>query len=194
MPGFVAKLLTPLVPTFEDLERVFSFWLDQENKYFYFETTPIDGVAYDELPSVELRRAVEASIEAEARKKHAAGVPDGEIADWYDVALSLQLARLPKEPRRVSYHDRIVGKIVDIPFEPPSIELADVAVKEVETTFAPKQPPLSRAISERKQDNYGLIMARIHYYERIHPATPAEFLEGDARWLCDPFSLKRSSA
>ena len=50
MPGFLAKLLSPLLPSFEDIEKVFSFWLDQQDKYFYFETAPIEVLGYHEIP------------------------------------------------------------------------------------------------------------------------------------------------
>ena len=108
-------------PTFDDIQKSLQFWIDQQDKWFYFETDFLQSgtTAESDVPN-PLRGQTKISR-----------------------AMSYQTTKY--------IQTRIVGKIFDVVSYPPSLLLSDVRVITVKLTFEGKQNTICNASEQRER-------------------------------------------
>ena len=133
------------LPTFEDNLKLLQFWIDQQDKWFYFETESVKSSSYGEtdVPAPMHQVTTERAYSSETT--------------YY-------------------VQSRIVGKISDIIFNPPSLLLSDANEITVKINFDRNS---SSVISRKIRKKYGLVFSQITYFEPIK--NHELFLEEDDR-------------
>lgn len=123
------------VPSFEDLLKLLQFWIDQKDKWFYFE-----------LGTTQSRSKSEK--ESAPRGFYAKHVP------------------LRDTENEILYYvqSRVIGKIHEVIYFPPSLLLTDATLFTVNFTFE-RQGINVNNVEKRKK--YGLVFSQISYYEPI---------------------------
>ena len=145
------------MPTFEDIQKLMSFWSEQQDKFYYFEIESVEsGERVEDEPIWTVRSSIP--------------LPESRT----------------QEVTRYRIQERIVGKIKDVLFFPPSLLLTDVSIRVTELTLQRNEKPLVTTLDTQEQDTYGLVMSRIHYFERIGPKDPKQFMEEAHRWAQKP--------
>lgn len=135
------------MPSFEDFQKLLQFWFDQQDKWFYFET-----------------EVIQSGVSGESK------VPNQlRNTTRYSLSTSHQISKF--------IQTRIVGKIYDVIFYPPSLLLRDVKVYVVKITYNGSEK-LS-LVSFEERERYGLVFSQITYYERIKEVE--HFLKSDNR-------------
>lgn len=150
------------IPTFEDIRKLLQFWIDQQDKWFYFETNPQD-YGTDVTSRGGLRE-----------------VPPIGSNITFSIAYPNQ------------YQERIIGKVSDALSFPPSLLLRDakVLVAKLQLSKAGKigghdRKPEARRVSVKDSKEYALVFSRIHYFERIRAKSADSFMSEDPRWVLE---------
>ncbi len=134
------------IPSFEDIQKLLKFWIDQQDKWFYFETETLQTGSSGRTQTAPKILARHASV-------------------WEEINQTFQYSQ-----------SRIVGKIHDVVFYPPSLLLHDTTVFTV-NIFLDQQK--ADVINIEKIKKYGLVFSQITYYEPIEDIQ--FFLSSDIR-------------
>ena len=123
------------IPSFEDIQKSLQFWIDQQDKWFYFETAVVQSGSFSqsEIPN-QLRAQTRTSM-----------------------STSRQISKYVQT--------RIVGRIYDVVYYPPSLLLSDVGVSTVTLTYDGSEDV--SVVSSEDRERYGLVFSQITYYEPI---------------------------
>lgn len=133
------------LPTFEDNLKLLQFWIDQQDKWFYFETA-----------SVISSKLGETFVPAPMHQIVAERVTNDET--YYYV------------------QTRIVGRIRDVIFNPPSLMLNDANEITVQINYDRNKHTV---LTRQKRKNFGLVFSQITYFEPIENFE--KFIENDER-------------
>ncbi len=134
-----------LLPTFEDNMKLLQFWIDQQDKWFYFETDIVQSSSYGEE---EVPAQMYQLTPVNAYRNHTI----------------------------VYIQSRIIGKIHNVIFNPPSMMLDNTIVITAEINFDRNKHTI---ISRQERMKYGLVFSQITYFEPIEDHEL--FLEKDGR-------------
>jgi len=86
------------IPSFDDIQKLLSFWIDQEHKWFYFENEIFQIASHGEIINAPINTSRVVSSRDETNEIHTYS------------------------------QSRIIGKICDVVSYPPSLLLEDVTV------------------------------------------------------------------
>jgi len=108
------------IPSFEDIRKLLEFWIDQQDKWFYFETETIQ-------------------IGTSGRTQYAPKNIARHASTWDEINEKLQYSQ-----------SRITGKIHNVVSFPPSLLLEDVTVFTVNLLYDRQKPDVVNVEKRKK--------------------------------------------